>query len=149
MNETLGKEAMKTVLLIDDNDDYRESVRCILENEGLEVLDTDCPDAAFSMLKTMDAPDLIICDVHMPFTTGPDRDEFETSYDVGVKTVHELSWVYPDTPVIAMSAAEMGHLKELKKSLAPIPAYQKPSRLKDMLEMVHIYLISKDLGGIH
>ena len=144
-----GKEAMKTVLLIDDNDEYRESVRCILEGEGLEVFDTDCPDTAFSMLHSIGAPDLIICDVHMPFTTGPDREEFETSYNVGIKTLHELSWVYPDTPLIAMSAAEREHLKEIKKSLDPIPAYQKPSRLKDMVEMVCTFLVSKDFGGMH
>jgi CheY-like chemotaxis protein len=139
---------MKTVLLIDDNEDYRESVRCILEEEGLEVFDTDCPDSAFSLLKTIDVPDLIICDVHMPFTTGAERDEFETSYNVGVKTVHELSWVFPEVPVVAMSAAEIPRLTELKQHLDPIPAHQKPRRIRDMVDIVQTYLMSREWGGI-
>jgi CheY-like chemotaxis protein len=148
-NDYSGKEAMKTVLLIDDNEDYRESVKCILEDEGLEVFDTDCPDSAFELLHTMDAPDLIICDLHMPFTTGARQDEFETSYEVGVLTVHELAWVYPETPVVAMSALERSDLVKLKKHLDPIPAYQKPTRIADMVEMVRCYLGSQEFGGMH
>ena len=140
---------MTTVLLIDDNDDYRETVRYILEDEGLEVVDTDCPDAAFKILETMDAPDLIICDLHMPFTTGPERDDFEVSNEVGVRTLHELAWVFPNTPVLAMSAAEGADLGALKKQLSPIPAFQKPLRTADMVEVVRYCLTSKNFGGLN
>ena len=67
---------MKTVLLIDDNQDYLDSVRCILEREGLEVFESDCPDTAYRLLRTIDPPDLIVCDLHMPFIRGEQAVEF-------------------------------------------------------------------------
>jgi CheY-like chemotaxis protein len=139
---------MKTVLLIDDNDDYRETVRCILEDQGLEVIDTDCPETAFSLLRNMDAPDLIVCDLHMPFASGDEEQNYVTSFEVGVKTVHELAWVYPDTPVVAMTALEEVDINKIKRYLAPIPTYQKPASLKRMVELLSCYLISQDFGGV-
>jgi CheY-like chemotaxis protein len=139
---------MKTVFLIDDNEDYRETLRWILEDQGFEVVDTDCPDSAFEMLHKVGTPDLILCDLHMPFTTRDGSEEFKTSFEVGVKTVHELSWVYPDTPVLAMTALEEVDITRIKKYLAPIPAFQKPSKLSDMIHLVHGYLESKEMGGV-
>ena len=104
---------MKTVLLIDDNQDYLDSVRCILEREGLEVFDSDCPDAAYRLLRSIDPPDLIVCDLHMPFIRGEKAVEFKTSFEVGVKTAHELAWVYPETPIVALTALEDGELAKI------------------------------------
>jgi CheY-like chemotaxis protein len=139
---------MKTVLLIDDNDDYRETARHVLEDEGLEVHAADCPDSAFTLLETIGQPDLIMCDLFMPFTTGIDADEYETSVRVGVKTVQELAWVYPDTPVVALTAMENIDIAGVRKDISPIPAYQKPRRLTEMVELVRYYLMSKDWGGM-
>jgi CheY-like chemotaxis protein len=139
---------MKTVLLIDDNQDYLESLRCILEREGLEVLESDCPDAAFRLLRTIEPPDLIMCDLHMPFTSGPDADDFKTSFEVGVKTAHELAWVYPDTPVVALTALEDADLARVRSSLKPIPAFTKPYATGEVLDLVRSYLATKDWGGV-
>jgi len=140
---------MKTVLVIDDNEDYRETVRYILESEGLEVFDTDCPDSAFGMLRSMEAPDLIVCDLHMPFTTDETRkDEFVTSFEVGVKTVHELAWVYPDTPVVAITALQDLDIARIKRYMAPIPTYQKPESFHELLDILRCHLVSQDWGGI-
>ncbi len=139
---------MKTVLLIDDNQDYLESLRCILEREGLEVLESDCPDAAFRLLRTIDPPDLIMCDLHMPFTSGPETEEFKTSFEVGVKTAHELAWVYPETPVVALTALEDADLAKVRKSLKPIPAFTKPYRTGEVLDLVRSYLATKEWGGV-
>jgi CheY-like chemotaxis protein len=143
-----GKDAMKTVLLIDDNQDYLDSVRCILEREGLEVLESDCPDSAFRLLRSIDPPDLIMCDLHMPFMRGAKADEFKTSFEVGVKTAHELSWVYPQTPVVALTALERGDLAKVRGFLEPIPAFTKPYRTGELLELVRTYLSTKDWGGV-
>ena len=143
-----GKEAMKTVLLIDDSEDFRETVRWILEDQGLEVVESDCPDAAFQMLNTMEPPDLILCDLHMPFTTSDSEEGYKTSFEVGVKTVHELAWVYPDTPIIALTALEEIDIVRIKRYLSPIPTFQKPARPNEMLDLVQTYLVSKDFGGV-
>jgi CheY-like chemotaxis protein len=149
VNGLAGKEAMKTVLFIDDNEDFRETVRYLLEAEGLEVYDSDCPDSAFGLLSTIEAPDLIVCDLHMPFTTDETKaDEYVTSFEVGVKTVHELAWVYPDTPVVAMTGLQEVDIQRIKRYLSPIPTYQKPERLHEVLDIVRCHLVSQDWGGI-
>ena len=143
-----GKDAMKTVLLIDDNQDYLDSVRCILEREGLEVLESDCPDSAFRLLRSIEPPDLIMCDLHMPFIRGPKADEFKTSFEVGVKTAHELSWVYPETPVVALTALMDSDLAKVRSFLQPIPAFTKPYQTGELLDLVRTYLSTKEWGGV-
>lgn len=139
---------MKTVLVIDDCDDFRETVRFVLESDDLDVYESDCPDTAFQMLTTMDPPDLILCDLHMPFTTDVERrDDFEVSIEVGVKTVHELAWVYPETPVVAMTSAEQLDITKIRRYLAPIPTYQKPERISELREILRCHLLRDTWGG--
>jgi CheY-like chemotaxis protein len=141
---------MKTVLIIDDSDEFRETVRYLLESDGLDVHESDCPEAAFRMLETIEPPDLIVCDLHMPFTTDPVRcGEFETSFEVGVKAVHELAWVFPDVPVVAMTSAEQIDITRIRRYLAPIPTYQKPDRILDLCEILRCHLNSQEWGGFH
>jgi CheY-like chemotaxis protein len=131
---------MKTVLIIDDNNDYRETLRSILEDHGLEVIESDCPDTAYRLLKHMNPPDLIVCDLYMPFTTGPDRDEY--------KTLQELSWVYPQVPVMALTGLGESDLEKLKRYLDPIPAYRKPFRVREVIQLVDGFLESREWGGM-
>jgi CheY-like chemotaxis protein len=139
---------MKTVLIIDDNNDYRETLKNILEDHGLEVIESDCPDTAYRLLKNMNPPDLIVCDLYMPFTTGPDRDEYKTSCEVGLKTLQELSWVYPNVPVIALTGLGESDLERLKLYLDPIPAYRKPFRVREVVQLVDGFLESREWGGM-
>jgi CheY-like chemotaxis protein len=139
---------MKTVLLIDDNQDYLDSVRCILEREGLEVFDSDCPDTAYRLLRSIDPPDLIVCDLHMPFIRGAKEPVFKNSFEVGVKTAKELSWVFPETPIVALTALEQEDLAKVRDFLKPIPAFTKPYRVKEVLDIVRSYLSTKEWGGV-
>lgn len=139
---------MKTVLVIDDNQDYVESVRTILEREGFEVFDTDCPDAAYQLLTSIDPPDLILCDLHMPFTTTEAEPHFKTSFEVGIKTARELSGVYPETPVVALTSLEQHDLLRIRRSLGTVPAFTKPFLPRDLLNIVKTYLSTKEWGGV-
>ena len=143
-----AKRAMKTVLIIDDNHDYRETFREILEDNEVEVFESDCPDSAYELLSTIDPPDLIICDLHMPFTHKEDAGEYPISRDVGIKTAQELAWVYPNTSVIALTASDPSEMKQVKSDLAPIPAYPKPVHYKELVELIHCLLLCKDFGGL-
>ena len=140
---------MKTVLLIDDDPFYRESLRLILEDQGLEVIDAECPDQAFAMLDGAPHPDLIVCDLHMPFTVGDQRDSFKDSFEVGVKTAQELAWVYPEAQVVALTAMDKSELVDVKRSLCPIPAHSKPSKIADTMDLIGTYLMSGSYGGIN
>ena len=145
----LAKDAMKTVLLIDDQDDYREVVRHALEDRGIEVIDADSPDSAYSLLHNQEAPDLIICDLHMPFTKGEKKDEFITSAEVGVKTLHELSWVYPKTPVFALTSLCKIDIEKIREHLQHLPAYEKSTSLANIVEIVTAYLECEHFGGVN
>lgn len=139
---------MKTVLVIDNDAEFREAFCDVLQGKGIDVVTSDCPDAAYHKLFAMDAPDLIVGDLHMPFTTGPYREEFKTSYEVGVKTLRELAWVFPETPVIALTELEELDMERVRKILSPIPAYRKTADLQRAADLVQSYLTSSQLGGV-
>ncbi len=139
---------MKTVLVIDNDLEFREAFSDLLQEQGLEVVTSDCPDTAYQKLFGMEAPDLIVGDLHMPFTTGVERNEYKTSYEVGVKTLRELAWVFPETPVIALSALEELDIERVRKLLSPIPAYRKTADLHRAAELVQSFLDSAEVGGV-
>lgn len=66
----LVKRVMKTyILLIEDNQDIRESMAEILDLEGYEVITADCGQAGLN-LAGKHIPDLIICDIVMSDLDG-------------------------------------------------------------------------------
>lgn len=139
---------MKTVLVIDNNAEYRDAFCELLQEQGVDVVASDCPDSAYQKLHGMGVPDLIVGDLYMPFTTGPDRDQYKTSYEVGVKTLRELSWVFPETPVIALTALEDNDIERVRMLLAPIPAYIKTPDLHRTADLVQGFLDSAEVGGV-
>ena len=130
---------MKSILLIDDSSDYRETTSWILGDAGYEVWEAECPAEAFPILEK-EGFDLILCDLHMPFAGGADREEFKISCEVGLKTVKELAWVYPQMPIAILSSASWQDLQRLSARLDPVPAFSKPRHWRDMVELVEILL---------
>lgn len=61
--------AQKRVLVVDDEDAFREMVSTILKNEGYEILETDNGLNAFELAKA-NVPDLIVSDVMMYSGSG-------------------------------------------------------------------------------
>lgn len=131
-----------SILLIDDNEEFRLIASSLLLDEGYDVWEAACPKEAFLILKT-EKIDLIVCDLHMPFSIGKDRNEYEESFRVGVKTITELAWVFPETPIVALSAAAPSDLNRIAQYLTPVPAYSKPSKTYDLLTIVQ-----KSLAGL-
>ena len=57
------------ILIIDDNAGFREMMRIMLSNEGYAVLEAeDAIEGGKAMLA--DQPDLVICDIDMPYMSG-------------------------------------------------------------------------------
>jgi CheY-like chemotaxis protein len=52
------------LLVIDDDRDFRDSVRCLLESEGFAVVEASSGDEGLRLL-TLDPPDAIILDIMM------------------------------------------------------------------------------------
>jgi CheY-like chemotaxis protein len=60
---------MKTIIVIDDNDEVRSVVTAVLRNFGFTVLEATGGEDAIRMILT-ERPDLIISDVQMPGMDG-------------------------------------------------------------------------------
>jgi two-component system sensor histidine kinase/response regulator len=59
----------ESILVIEDNDEIRESTSELLTLEGFEVTTADCGNDAINQTK-INIPDLIICDIVMPGMDG-------------------------------------------------------------------------------
>ncbi|MDE1797831.1 MAG: response regulator [Candidatus Micrarchaeota archaeon] len=55
----------KTILLVDDEADVRQSVQAVLESNGYKVIAAENGDQAMAKLRTA-KPDLILLDIMMP-----------------------------------------------------------------------------------
>jgi CheY-like chemotaxis protein len=60
---------MATILLVDDNHEYREVTREVLEMEGYTVLTAANGARAFDLMQQK-KPDLVLTDATMPIMTG-------------------------------------------------------------------------------
>ncbi len=131
---------MKSILLIDDCIDYREVTASLLEELGYEVCEAGNPMEALPLLKS-ERFDLIVCDLHMPFTSGEEQKEFVYSYEVGVRTIQELRELFPKVRIIALSNTSREDLKQVTKYLDPIPAYTKPVHYQDVIDIIDSHLM--------
>ncbi len=58
---------MKTIMVVDDEPDIRETVKAVLEKNGFAVVTAVSGDDALEKLKT-EKPDLVLMDIMMPGT---------------------------------------------------------------------------------
>lgn len=116
---------MKTVLIIDDDPEMRETLAHYLESPEYDVILAACPHEAFEILQKGPV-DAVVCDLHMPFMNGPQSDEFLHSFEVGIKTIAELRWVFPELEIIAISAAPYRDLIKITREIREVPILTKP-----------------------
>ena len=130
---------MKSILIIDDCQEYRETTANLLLDAGYDVWEATCPKEAFEILHR-ESFDLIVCDLHMPFATDETQNEFVVSFEVGVKTVRELREVFPEIPVIALSTTAQADLKRITRFIESVPTYSKPIYSKEYLDLVGLHI---------
>jgi CheY-like chemotaxis protein len=130
---------MKSILIIDDCQEYRETTANILLDAGYDVWEATCPKEAFEILHR-ESFNLIVCDLHMPFATDESKNDFVESYEVGVRTVRELRDVFPDIPVIALSNTSQADLKRIAKFMESVPTYSKPIYTQEYLDLVGMHI---------
>ena len=63
--------ARRRILIIDDEEGVRTSLRLILEDEGYDALDASGPEEALGILEESSF-DVVLCDVRMPRRSGLD-----------------------------------------------------------------------------
>ena len=124
-----GSARPARVLVIDDHEDVRNSLRRILEDAGHVVLDAVDGATAIGLLRDAKV-DLVITDLFMP---GQD----------GIVTIRRIRKEYPAVKIIAMSGGGFGGQLDLLKDavlLGAATALRKPIGSEELLEAIRTTL---------
>ncbi|MBN8231809.1 response regulator [Corallococcus macrosporus] len=112
---------MKTVLVVDDEQDIAEAIQAILEEEALRVVICGNGREALARLKE-EKPDLAIIDVMMPVMNG-----YETIDAIRKDGTHHF-------PILVMSAIQPPRAKAEEQKWAGF--LKKPFSLRDLVDTV-------------
>jgi two-component system catabolic regulation response regulator CreB len=116
----MSKSSQKTILIVDDEPDIRETTKTVLENNGFKVITAVNGDDCLKKLKTS-KPDLILLDIMMPGTPVKEV----------VKKISGTKIVY--LSVVRVSEAEKEDLLGRKNIVDFI---QKPFDINDLVNKV-------------
>jgi len=114
----------KTILVVDDEPDIRDSVRMILEKNGYKVITAEDGDQCLTKLQEI-TPDLILLDIMMPGTP-----------------VTEIVKQIKDVKIAFMSVVRISDAR--KKGLCiqdnVVDFFQKPFNVVDLIDRVELLL---------
>lgn len=111
------------ILIVDDDDDIRESFCEVLADEGFTVGGARNGHDALEYLETHPTPNLIVLDLMMPVMDGP---EFRH------RQLADPRWAA--IPVLVMSASDRG--AEIATELGVTAFLAKPARVKELIAAV-------------
>jgi CheY-like chemotaxis protein len=112
----------RRVVVIDDDTVMRDLLDMHLRNAGYEVLSAeDAVDGGHLVMRTL--PDLIICDVDMPYLNGYD-------FVAALKTHEETR----DIPIVFLTSTE--DLDGMTTRLGAVAHLTKPVRADRLLEVI-------------
>ena len=117
---------MNTILVTDDNSDYRQGIIDILRLEDYTVI--EAVDGARAVeLARIHHPDLILCDIDMPVMDG-----------FGVLTIIKAE--FPYTPFILVTSRDDIESREYGLQLGADDYLVKPMNIELLLEKIQAYL---------
>src|SRR5690242_21443658 len=104
-----------TVLVVDDDADFRSVVREELSRAGYCVSEAACGEEAVTMLRQADV-DVVLLDVQMPGANG--RDVLREARNLGVRSEVVVMTAYPQLDTV-MECLRAGVFDLLEKPFAP------------------------------
>ena len=118
----------KKILIIDDDIDFREQAKIVLESENYEVFEAEDGATGLNLTRSL-KPDFILLDVMME------------EVDTGCKIADEIVKINPDIPVIILSSfADAAH-QMFDTATVPVKEYlQKPLKSDELIALVKKYL---------
>jgi len=116
VNENLAE---KTILIVDDEDDVRESVREVLSDEGYRVVDTGDGTTVLGMIEE-EKPGLVLLDIWMPKTDG-------------IELLKEIKNKEPDINVVMISGHGNIHTAVTATKAGAFDFLEKPLSLDGLL----------------
>lgn len=122
---------MKTILVVDDNEDSRELVKKILKKQGYTIIEAvDGEDAIAKAIAYR--PDLILMDISIPKIDG---------YEATKRLKSRPD--FKDTPIIAFTAHAMRGDQEKALQAGCNGYISKPINVREFPEQIKIYLKDK------
>jgi len=118
------KNTKKSILVVDDEPDVRESVRIMLEINGYDVIEAIDGDDCLRKIKEK-KPDLILLDIMMP----------GTPVDEVIKQIKDIKIAFMS--VVRISDARK---KGLTTQDNVVDFLQKPFNVSDLIERVKLHL---------
>lgn len=116
---------LRTIFLVDDDNNFRRALREVLENAGFAVREAETGRTALISLREL-APDLVVTDIIMPDIEG-------------IELIRELKREIPAVPIIAVSGGgRIGarDVLEMARRMGADRAFQKPFRYEPFLRAV-------------
>jgi len=106
----------RTVFIVDDNKDFRESTAWMLEGAGYQVQGFDEPETALERFAELDrsVPCCVLMDVRMPGMSGLDVHDAMNAREIDVPVVYMTG--HGDVP-LAVEAMKKGAITFLEKPL--------------------------------
>src|SRR5947207_4890397 len=109
----------KTILVVDDEDGVRESVREVLNDEGYRVVDTADGTRVLDIIKS-ERPDLVLLDIWMPQLDG-------------IGLLKEIKIQEPDINVVMVSGHGNIHTAVTATKFGAFDFIEKPVSLDGLL----------------
>lgn len=119
---------MATILIVDDEEEYRELMLTALGDAGYKALGAENGTRGLELARTH-APDLILCDLMMPGLNG-----------YATLAALKEDPVTAAIPVVFMTVISDASSKEHARSLGAIDYIEKPLRLKELFAIIEAKL---------
>lgn len=117
----------KKILIIDDDMDFREMAKIVLESENYEVHEAADGATGLNMIKEV-KPDFIFLDVMME------------EVDTGCKMAEDIDKLNLEIPVVILSSFADAAKQMFDTSAVPVKEYlQKPLKSEELLAVVKRY----------
>lgn len=120
---------MAKILIVDDEEQLRDVLKTVLQDEGHEVVEASNGNVALEQFRRT-ATDLIITDIVMP-----DKE--------GLETIIDFRRMYPEVKIIAMSGGGRNSPQDyldMAKKLGAAEVIAKPFSIDDFLSCVEMVL---------
>jgi DNA-binding NtrC family response regulator len=139
---------MAAILVIDYDFQFRRQLQELLTARGHSIVVCECPEDAFKVLFS-ETFAMIVSELYLPFSVHCAEVEQNSSFEVGVKTVRELSWALPNCKVVGLSSMSAGNLSRIARFLPTVPIVSKPATYTQAADLIESFLNDEKVTSVH